>query len=151
MRLKGPTTAGLMYCESGGDGQVVVLLHGVVMNGSLWEAVVDGLRDHCRCIVPELPFGVHRKPLPDDADLAHGQKQDLSGSVTPHPVTLRRSKDPGCARHSAARCLARTYSAARSLGYRRALARASIAAQRSIRASNGSCWSSSMPSASILA
>ena len=45
MRLEGPTAAGLMYSDTGGDGPVVVLLHGVLMNGTLWDAVVGGLRD----------------------------------------------------------------------------------------------------------
>lgn len=58
-----------MYSDSGGDGPVVVLLHGVLMNGTLWEEVVEGLRGRYRCIVPELPFGAHRTPMPDDAEL----------------------------------------------------------------------------------
>ena len=58
-----------MYSDSGGDGAAVVLLHGVLTNGTLWDPVVAGLRDRYRCIVPELPFGAHRTPMPDDADL----------------------------------------------------------------------------------
>lgn len=58
-----------MYWDTGGNGPVVVLLHGVLMNGNLWEEVVEGLRDRYRCIVPELPFGAHRTPMPDDAEL----------------------------------------------------------------------------------
>ncbi|MXW59659.1 MAG: alpha/beta hydrolase [Acidimicrobiia bacterium] len=68
-RLQGPTAAGLMYSDTGGDGPVVVLLHGVLMNGSLWDEVVEGLRGSYRCIVPELPFGAHRTPMPDNAEL----------------------------------------------------------------------------------
>ena len=68
-QLEGPTGAGLMYSDTGGDGPAVVLLHGVLMNGSLWDEVVEGLSDRYRCIVPELPFGAHRTPMPDDADL----------------------------------------------------------------------------------
>jgi len=68
-KLEGSTAAGLMYSDTGGDGPVVVLLHGVLMNGSLWDEVVDGLRDRYRCIVPEMPFGAHRTPMPDDAEL----------------------------------------------------------------------------------
>ena len=68
-QLEGPTAAGLMYWDTGGNGPVVVLLHGVLMNGNLWEEVVEGLRDRYRCIVPELPFGAHRTPMPDDAEL----------------------------------------------------------------------------------
>ncbi len=70
MQLEGPTAAGLMYSDTGGDGPVVVLLHGVLMSGSLWDTVVDGLRDRYRCVVPELPFGAHTTPMPDDADLS---------------------------------------------------------------------------------
>ena len=69
MQLEGPTAAGFMYSDSGGDGPVVVLLHGVLMNGTLWDEVVGGLGDRYRCIVPELPFGAHTTPMPDDADL----------------------------------------------------------------------------------
>ena len=58
-----------MYSDSGGDGPAVVFLHGVLMNGTLWDGVVDKLRGRYRCIVPELPFGAHRTPMPDDADL----------------------------------------------------------------------------------
>ena len=31
---------------------------------------------------------------PPSSDLAHGQEQDLPGSLAPHPVTLRRSTTP---------------------------------------------------------
>ena len=40
MQLEGPTAAGLMYSTTGSDGPVVVLLHGVLMNGTLWDTVV---------------------------------------------------------------------------------------------------------------
>ncbi|WP_419913915.1 alpha/beta fold hydrolase, partial [Candidatus Poriferisodalis sp.] len=68
--LMGPSSAGLMYSDSGGDGPAVVLLHGVLTNGTLWDRVVARLRDRYRCIVPEMPFGAHRTPMPDDADLS---------------------------------------------------------------------------------
>ena len=70
MQLDGPTSAGLMYSDTGGDGPVVVVLHGALMNGTLWDSVVGGLRDRYRCIVPKLPFGAHTTPMPDDADLS---------------------------------------------------------------------------------
>ena len=53
-----------------GSGPTVVLLHGLLVDGSLWRAVVPLLaRDH-RVIVPELPLGCHRLPLKPDAPLA---------------------------------------------------------------------------------
>ena len=70
MQIDRPTTAGFRYSDTGGDGPVVVLLHGVLMNQSLWDEVVDGLRDRYRCIVPLLPFGAHPSPMPDDSDLS---------------------------------------------------------------------------------
>ncbi|WP_405902518.1 alpha/beta hydrolase [Streptomyces sp. NBC_00656] len=58
------------YEDTGGNGPVVVLLHGVAMDGSLWRHVVADLRDGHRCIVPTLPLGGHRRPMRPDADLS---------------------------------------------------------------------------------
>ena len=69
VRLMGPSSAGFMYADTGGSGPPVVFLHGVLMNGTLWNDIVDRMRDRYWCIVPELPFGAHRTPMPDDADL----------------------------------------------------------------------------------
>ena len=69
MKPKQSNSDGFMYLDTGGNGPVVVLLHGVLMNGSLWNEVVDGMPNHYRCIVPELPFGAHSTPMPDDANL----------------------------------------------------------------------------------
>jgi pimeloyl-ACP methyl ester carboxylesterase len=61
------------YEDTGGTGPVVVLVHGVVMNGSLWRKVVGDLGDDYRCVVPTLPLGGHREPMRRDADLSmHG-------------------------------------------------------------------------------
>jgi pimeloyl-ACP methyl ester carboxylesterase len=58
------------YEDTGGDGPVVVLLHGLAMDGSLWRHVVRDLRDGYRCVVPTLPLGGHRRPMRPDADLS---------------------------------------------------------------------------------
>ncbi len=58
------------YEDTGGDGPVVVLLHGVGMDGSLWRNVVGDLREDHRCVVPTLPLGGHRRPMRPDADLS---------------------------------------------------------------------------------
>lgn len=57
------------YEDTGGPGPVLVLLHGVAMDGSVWRPVVDDLRSHHRCIVPTLPLGSHRHPMHPEADL----------------------------------------------------------------------------------
>ena len=56
MQLVGTSSSGFVYSDTGGDGPAVVLLHGVLMSGTLWDDVVDRLRGRYRCIVPELPF-----------------------------------------------------------------------------------------------
>ena len=58
------------YEDTGGGGPVVVLLHGLVMDGSLWRHVVADLRSGYRCVVPTLPLGGHRRPMRPDADLS---------------------------------------------------------------------------------
>ncbi|MEV5605822.1 alpha/beta hydrolase [Streptomyces sp. NPDC052299] len=58
------------YQDTGGEGPVVVLLHGVAMDGSLWRNVVEPLRADFRCVVPTLPLGGHRRPMRPDADLS---------------------------------------------------------------------------------
>ncbi|HEY3560544.1 MAG TPA: alpha/beta hydrolase [Kribbella sp.] len=58
------------YVDSGTDGPVVVLLHGLLMDASLWDDVIADLtRDH-RCIAPTLPFGAHRRSMSPEADLS---------------------------------------------------------------------------------
>ena len=63
-------TAGTIdYHDTGGDGPVLVLLGGVLMDGSVWEPMVADLqRDH-RCVVPTLPLGAHRRPMRPNVDL----------------------------------------------------------------------------------
>src|SRR5260370_40845510 len=58
------------YEDTGGSGPVVVLLHGVAMDGSLWRHVVRELHTDHRCLVPTLPLGSHRRPMRENADLS---------------------------------------------------------------------------------
>jgi pimeloyl-ACP methyl ester carboxylesterase len=64
-------TAGTIeYEDSGGEGPVLVLLGGLVMDGSVWDPLVEDLRGDHRCVVPTLPLGAHRKAMNADADLS---------------------------------------------------------------------------------
>jgi pimeloyl-ACP methyl ester carboxylesterase len=53
-----------------GSGPTVVFVHGALVNGRLWDPVVDRLRDRFRCVVPDLPLGSHERPLAAHADLS---------------------------------------------------------------------------------
>jgi pimeloyl-ACP methyl ester carboxylesterase len=58
------------YTDTGGDRRVLVLLHGLAMDGRLWDGVVSALGDEWRFVMPTLPFGAHRLPMHPDADLS---------------------------------------------------------------------------------
>jgi pimeloyl-ACP methyl ester carboxylesterase len=58
------------YEDTGGDGPVVVLVHGLIMDSSLWRNVIAQLRSDFRCVAPTLPLGGHRHPMRADADLS---------------------------------------------------------------------------------
>jgi pimeloyl-ACP methyl ester carboxylesterase len=58
------------YRDSGGDGLVVVLLHGVLMDSGQWREVERRLGSDLRLVLPTLPLGGHRRPMRPDADLS---------------------------------------------------------------------------------
>ncbi|MFD4141222.1 MULTISPECIES: alpha/beta fold hydrolase [unclassified Streptomyces] len=63
-------TAGtIQYEDTGGPGPVVVLLHGLVHDATVWRKVVADLRSDHRCITPTLPYGSHRTPMRPDVPL----------------------------------------------------------------------------------
>jgi pimeloyl-ACP methyl ester carboxylesterase len=64
------STGTIEYRDSGGAGPVVVLLHGLLMDASLWDDVIQDLAPEYRCVAPTLPLGAHRVPMSDDADLS---------------------------------------------------------------------------------
>jgi pimeloyl-ACP methyl ester carboxylesterase len=60
----------IRYEDSGGEGPVVVLCHGLLMTASLWDEVVEELGPGVRCVRPTLPLGAHRRPMRAEADLS---------------------------------------------------------------------------------
>jgi pimeloyl-ACP methyl ester carboxylesterase len=58
------------YHDTGGDGPVVVLLHGLMMDASLWNAPIADLSADHRCVAPTLPLGAHRHPMRPHTDLS---------------------------------------------------------------------------------
>jgi pimeloyl-ACP methyl ester carboxylesterase len=58
------------YTDTGGDGPVLVFLHGVTVAPSQWRHVVAELSREYRCVLPHLPLGSHPRPMRPDADLS---------------------------------------------------------------------------------
>ncbi|MGW2563576.1 alpha/beta fold hydrolase [Streptomyces sp. NPDC001514] len=67
----------IAYEDSGGPGPVVVLLHGLVHDASVWRKVVAELAPAHRCIAPTLPYGSHRTPMRPDVPLGPDTVNDL--------------------------------------------------------------------------
>ncbi len=66
------------YQDTGGSGSPIVLLHGVLMDASLWDPPVAAPSADYRCIAPTLPMGAHRIPVHTDADLSLSGLADLA-------------------------------------------------------------------------
>ncbi len=69
----------IAYEDTGGEGPAVVLLHGLMMDGTVWRQVVDDLRSDYRCLLPTLPLGGHRRPMREDADLSMRGIAEIAG------------------------------------------------------------------------
>jgi pimeloyl-ACP methyl ester carboxylesterase len=61
--------AGRIRYREAGEGKPVVFVHGFLVDGRLWDGVVDGLSDRCRCTAPDWPIGAQQIAMNPDADL----------------------------------------------------------------------------------
>ncbi|MFE7717634.1 alpha/beta fold hydrolase [Nocardia rhizosphaerihabitans] len=62
--------AGRVHYREHGDGPPVVLLHGLLMNHTVWDSVIDLLPAGFRYVLPDLPLGAHPEPLRPGTDLS---------------------------------------------------------------------------------
>jgi pimeloyl-ACP methyl ester carboxylesterase len=62
-------SAGTVRYRDLGSGEPLLFVHGLLVNGRLWEHAAERLADGHRCIVPDFPMGSHRVPMDADADL----------------------------------------------------------------------------------
>jgi pimeloyl-ACP methyl ester carboxylesterase len=60
---------GVVQYRDLGSGAPIVLVHGLLVNGSVWDRLVAALSSGARCIVPELPLGSHRVPMSGRGDV----------------------------------------------------------------------------------
>ncbi|NJA58485.1 alpha/beta fold hydrolase [Streptomyces sp. NEAU-H3] len=87
-------SAGEIEYDETGSGPPVVLLHGLLMNHTLWDEVLPLLPGGFRYVRPVLPLGAHRLPMRPDADLGRAvrgvrhlpalEKLDLTGVTLVH-------------------------------------------------------------------
>lgn len=63
-------TAGPLHYAERGEGPPVVLLHGLLINHTQWDGVIDLLPDGFRYLMPDLPLGAHPEPMLPGADLS---------------------------------------------------------------------------------
>jgi pimeloyl-ACP methyl ester carboxylesterase len=59
---------GTIHYRDVGEGDPLVFVHGLLVDGRLWRNVTPHLLDEHRCIVPDWPLGSHRTPLRPGAD-----------------------------------------------------------------------------------
>ena len=62
--------AGPVSYREGGTGDPILFVHGLLVNGSLWDGPAAALADGFRCIVPDWPMGSHTLPMNPEADLS---------------------------------------------------------------------------------
>lgn len=84
--------AGTIRYREVGTGPVLLFVHGLLVNGTLWRDVVPPLAGRFRCIVPDLPLGGHAVPMHPQADLTPSGVArivvDLMVALDLHEVTL---------------------------------------------------------------
>ncbi|WP_406236824.1 alpha/beta fold hydrolase [Nocardia sp. NBC_01009] len=87
--------AGRIHYVERGDGPPVVLLHGLLMNHTVWDRVIDLLPSGFRYVLPDLPLGAHATPMNPGTDLSlRGQNQiiaDFLDALDLREVTLVHS------------------------------------------------------------
>ncbi len=72
--------AGTVRYREAGEGAPVVFVHGYLVDGRLWDGVVDRLADRFRCIAPDWPIGAQQIAMNPDADLSPPGIADLIDS-----------------------------------------------------------------------
>jgi pimeloyl-ACP methyl ester carboxylesterase len=72
-------TGTVRYREAG-EGKPVVFVHGYLVDGRLWDGVVDALSGRCRCLAPDWPIGAQQVAMNPDADLTpYGVAATIAG------------------------------------------------------------------------
>jgi pimeloyl-ACP methyl ester carboxylesterase len=62
--------AGKIRYRQAGEGKPIVFVHGYLVDGRLWDGVVDRLSAEYRCIAPDWPMGSQKVAMNPEADLS---------------------------------------------------------------------------------
>jgi len=62
--------AGKLRYREAGQGKPIVFVHGYLVDGRLWDGVVDALAGSFRCLAPDWPIGAQQIAMKPDADLS---------------------------------------------------------------------------------
>jgi len=62
--------AGRIRYREAGSGKPIVFVHGYLVDGRLWDGVVDRLSNRYRCLAPDWPIGAQQIAMKPDADLS---------------------------------------------------------------------------------
>jgi pimeloyl-ACP methyl ester carboxylesterase len=62
--------AGRIRYREAGEGKPIVFVHGYLVDGRLWDGVVDALAGEYRCIAADWPIGSQKIAMNPDADLS---------------------------------------------------------------------------------
>jgi pimeloyl-ACP methyl ester carboxylesterase len=62
--------AGRVRYREAGEGKPVVFVHGYLVDGRLWDGVVDNLSGRYRCLAPDWPIGAQQVAMNPEADLS---------------------------------------------------------------------------------
>ena len=82
--------AGRIRYREAGQGKPVVFVHGYLVDGRLWDGVVDRLSDGHRCLAPDWPIGAQqiaifrrrgRKVGDDNGDVVQAADHGVSRTV----------------------------------------------------------------------
>jgi pimeloyl-ACP methyl ester carboxylesterase len=63
-------SAGKVRFREAGEGKPIVFVHGYLVDGRLWDGVVDRLADRFHCVAPDWPIGAQQVAMNPDADLS---------------------------------------------------------------------------------
>lgn len=89
---------GRIEVRSVGQGPTVLFVHGLLVNGHVWDPLIPGLADRLRMVLPDLPLGGHKSALEPDADCsleAHAARVLKLARQLPQPLVLVGSDTGG--------------------------------------------------------